>query len=96
MIGSGSTLGSSTMSLINPNICIVITNSTALITSFAFLITNEFISKLKRRYPKLWNSIKVITLLLEITWKVFMVDKQNWWKRSTRIEKKIIFITLIK
>ena len=68
MIGSGSNLGSSTMSLINSSICIVITNSTALLTSFAFLITKEFISELKRRYTKLWNSIKSY---YTITWNNF-------------------------
>ena len=53
LVGSGSTMGTSTMSLINPSIGIVLTSSTALLTSLAILITNEYISKLKLRYTKL-------------------------------------------
>ena len=49
LIGSGSAIGTSTMSLINPSIGIVLTSSTALLTSIAILITNENISKLKIR-----------------------------------------------
>ena len=51
--GSGSAIGTSTMSLINPSIGIVLTSSTALLTSIAILMTNEYISKLKLRYTKL-------------------------------------------
>ena len=53
LIGSGSAISTSTMSLINPSIGIVLTYSTALLTSLAILITNEYISKLKLRYTKL-------------------------------------------
>ena len=49
VVGSGSAKGTSTMSLINPSIGIVLTSSTALLTSLAILITNEYISKLKLR-----------------------------------------------
>ena len=49
LVGSGSVISTSTMSLINPSIGIVLTSSTALLTSFAILITNECISKLKLR-----------------------------------------------
>ena len=41
LIGSGSAIGTSTMSLINPSIGIVLTSSTALLTFIAILITNE-------------------------------------------------------
>ena len=53
LVGSGSAIGTSTMSLINPSIGIVLTSSTALLTSLAISITNEYISKLKLRYTKL-------------------------------------------
>ena len=45
LIGSGSAISTSTMSLINPSIGIVLTSSTALLTSIAILITNEYNSK---------------------------------------------------
>ena len=65
LIGSGSAIGTSTMSLINPSIGIVLTSSTALLTSLAILITNEYISKLKLRYTKLRDWINFIRILYE-------------------------------
>ena len=44
LIGSGSAISTSTMSLINPSIGILLTSSSALLTSLAILITNEDIS----------------------------------------------------
>ena len=75
--GSGSEISSATMSLVNPSIGIVLTSSTALLTSIAILITNEYISKLKTRYTKLRDWINVITLLCEKTLKDSMTDKKN-------------------
>ena len=43
LIGSGSAIGTSTMSLTNPSIGVVLTSSSALLTSIAILITNEYI-----------------------------------------------------
>ena len=63
LIRSGSAISTSTMSLINPSIGIVLTSSTALLTSIAILITNEYISNLKLRYTKLRDWINVLTLL---------------------------------
>ena len=60
LIGSGSAISTSTMSLINPSIGIVLTSSTALLTSLAILITNEYVSKLKLRYTKLRDWINFI------------------------------------
>ena len=77
LIGSGSTIGTSTMGLINPSVGIVISSSTALLTSIAILITNEYISKLKIRYTKLRDWINVITLLYEKTLKESMIDKKS-------------------
>ena len=45
-VGSRSAISMSTMSPINPSIGFVLTSSTSLLTSFAILITNEYISKL--------------------------------------------------
>ena len=86
LVGSGSAIGTSTMSLINPSIGVVLTSSSALLTSLAILITNENFSKLKIRYTKLRDWIKVITLLYEKTLRESMIDKKNWSKRSWAIE----------
>ena len=64
------------MSLINPSVGIVLTSSTALLTFLAFLISNDYISKIKLRYTKLRDWIKVITLLYEKKVKESMVDKK--------------------
>ena len=48
--GSASAISTSALSLINPGVGIVITSSTALITSIASLITNEYISKKNQIY----------------------------------------------
>ena len=75
LIGSGSAIGSSAMSMINPGVGIIISSSTALLTSIAILITNEYISKLKIRYTKLRDWINVISLLYEKTLKESMIEK---------------------
>ena len=75
LVGSASTVSSSTMGLINPRAGIIISSSTALLTSIAILITNEYISKLKIRYTKPRDWINVITLLYEKNLKTSMVDK---------------------
>ena len=74
LVGSASTVGSSTMGLINPGAGVIKSSSTALLTSIAILITNENISKLKIRYTKLRDWIIVITLLYEKTLKQSMID----------------------
>ena len=76
LVGSGSAMSTSTMSLINPSIGIVLTSSTALLTSLAILITNECISKLKLRYTKLRDWINFITILYEKTLDQSMIDKK--------------------
>ena len=87
LVGSGSAIGSSAMSLINPSVGIVISSSTALLTSIAILITNEYISKLKIRYTKLRDWINVITLLYEKTLKQSMVDKKIDEKEAQELKK---------
>ena len=66
-LGLGSAITTSTMSLLKTSFGIVLIFSTAPSTSFAILITNEYISKLKLRYSKLRVFINVITLLYEKT-----------------------------
>ena len=87
LIGSGSAISTSTMSLINPSIGIVSTSSTALLTSIAILITNEYISKLKLRYTKLRDWINVITLLYEKTLKESMIDKKFDQKEAEQLKQ---------
>ena len=87
LIGSGSAIGTSTMGLINPGAAIIISSSTALMTSIAVLVTNEYISKLKIRYTKLRDWINVITLLYEKTLKQSMVDKKIDQKEAQELKK---------
>ena len=74
LVGSACDVGSSTMGLINPEAAIIISSSTALLTSIVILLTNENTSKLKIRYTKMrdWNN--VFTLLFEKTSKTSMPD----------------------
>ena len=76
LVGSGSAISTSIMLIINPSIGIVLTSSTALLTSLAILITNEYISKLKLRYTKLRDWINFITILYEKTLSQSMIDKK--------------------
>ena len=87
LIGSGSAISTSTISLINPSIGIVLTSSTALLTSLAILITNEYISKLKLRYTKLRDWINFITILYEKTLTQSMIDKKIDEKESLELKK---------
>ena len=87
LVGSGSAIGSSAMSLNNPGAGIIISSSTALLTSIAILITNEYISKLKIRYTKLRFWINVITLLYEKTLKESMIDKVINQKEADQLKQ---------
>ena len=87
LVGSGSAISSSAMSLINPGAGIVISSSTALLTSIAILITNEYISKLKIRYTKIKDWINVITLLYEKTLKESMIDKKIDQKEADQLKQ---------
>ena len=87
LVGSGSAIGSSAMSMINPGAGIVISSSAALLTSIAILITNEYISKLKIRYTKLRDWINVITLLYEKTLKESMIDKKIDKKEANQLKQ---------
>ena len=85
--GSGSAISTSTMPLINPSIGIVLTSSTALLTSLANLITNEYISKLNLRYTKLRDWINFIRILYEKTSNQSMVDKKIDEKEAQELKK---------
>ena len=87
MIGSGSAISTSTLGLINPGAGNIISSSTALLTSIAILITNEYISKLKIRYTKLRDWINVITLLYEKTLNTSMFDKKIDQKEAEELKK---------
>ena len=75
------------MALINPGAGIVISSTTALLTSLAILITNEYISKLKIRYTKLRDWINVIRLLYEKTLKESMIDKKIDQKEADQLKQ---------
>ena len=87
IVGGASTVSSSTMGLINPGAGIIISSSTALLTSIAILITNEYISKLKTSYTKVRDWINVITLLYEKTMKQSMIDKKIDEKESQELKR---------
>ena len=76
LIGSASTISSSTLAVLNPSAGNISSSSTALLTSIAILITNEYISNIKTRHTKLRNWIKIFTLPDEKTLKTTMVDKK--------------------
>ena len=88
LIGSGSAISTSTMSLINPSIGIILTSSTALLISLAILITNEYISKVKLRYTKLRDWINFITILYDKTLNQSMIDKKIDEKEALELKKK--------
>ena len=75
------------MSLINPGASIIISSSTALLTSIAILITNEYISKLKIRYTKLGDWINVITLLYEKILRESVIDKKIDQKEAEQLKQ---------
>ena len=87
IVGAGSAIGSSLMALINPGAGFVISSSTALLTSIAILIINEYISKLKIRYTKLRDCINVITRLYEKTLKNSMIDMKIDRKEAEQLKQ---------
>ena len=86
-VGSASAVGAATMGLIYPGAGIINSSSTALLTSIAILITNEYVSKLKIRYTNLRDWINVITLLYENSLKSSMVDKKIDQKEAEELKK---------
>ena len=87
LIGVDFTDSSSTLALLNPSFRIIVWSSTALLTSIAILITNEYISNLKLRYTKLRDWIKFITILYEKTLSQSMVDKKIDEREALELKK---------
>ena len=87
LVGSASAVASSTVALNNLSVSIIIPSSTALLTSIAILLTNEYISNLYTRYTKLSDWIIVINLLYEKTSKQLMVDKKIDDKEAAELKK---------
>ena len=87
LIGSGSALSTSTVSILNPSIGIVLTSFTALLTFLAILITKEYISKLNLRYTKLRAWINFITILYEKTLNQSMVVNKIDEKEALELKK---------
>ena len=73
----GSVVTTSTMSLINPRIVIVLISSTALLTSIASLFTTKYVSKLGVRYSELVDWIILIALFYETTLKNSVAGEKN-------------------
>ena len=86
-IGSGTAISTSTMSIMNPSIGIVLTSSSALLTSLAILITNEYLSKLKIRCTKLRDRINFITNIYEKTLNQSVVDKKTDEENALELKK---------
>ena len=87
LFGSASTINSSTMGLIYPGAGIIISSSTALLTSIAILITNKYISERKLKQSKLRDWINVSTLLYEETLKLLWLIKKNYEKEALELKK---------
>ena len=87
MLGSGSSITTATLSIINPCVGIVISSSTAWLTSIAIFFTNEYCSELKLRYTKLSDWINFITIPYEKTITQPMIDKKNHEKEALEVKK---------
>ena len=76
------------MALIIPGAGIFTSSSTALLTSIAILITNEYIyQKLKIRHTKLRDWINVITMLHEKTLKISMIEEEVNLKETEQLKQ---------
>ena len=76
LVGSISTIISATFINNNPSVA----NNSALITSIAILIINDYISYGKTRDTNLKDWIRVNSLLHERTLKEQNLDRKNWGK----------------
>ena len=74
------------MPLINPSIGMVLTSSSALLTSLAILITNEYVSIVKLRFTekRCWKIF--ITILYKKTLNQPMVDQKLDEKQTLELE----------
>ena len=86
-MASASTITSSTPSIVNPSVGIILSSSTALIASIASLITNLCESKFQKSYTKLRGCINVITLLHGKASKQSMVKKKVVENEANKVEE---------
>ena len=70
-----------------PPVGIMCASSISFLSSISTLITNERFSKLKIRYTRLRDWIKVITLLYEKTLKQSMFDEKIDEKKALELKK---------
>ena len=82
-----SAITTSTLSVVNPIVGVIISSFTAMLTSIAILITNECISKIKIRYTQLGDWFNVIALLYQKALKQPMVDKKIHEKEANELKK---------
>ena len=87
-IRAASVISFSTLAIFNQRVGLVISSSTALLTSIARLMTSQYLSKLKILYSKTRNWIMVIRRLYGRTLKTSMVYEKISWKRSFRKYKR--------
>ena len=95
LFASSCTIVSSNLSVFNPTFVNPIASKSALITSTATWITNEYIFKLKIRYTTLGDWINVSSLLYRRTSKQPMIDKKSDAKGAQK-KKNIDIIYLEK
>ena len=86
LFGCGSTITSSILSKNNPSVGIVVSSSTALLTSVAILVTNEYISKLRLRYTILRDWISFFAILFERTLNQLMIDRKIDEKEALKMK----------
>ena len=96
LLGSTSNVIFPLLSVINPSIGSAIAISSALTTSIAILVKNEYISKSKLWYTKLGESINLIILLYEKTLRQSMIDKKKLMIEGHRKQKRYKIIIPIK
>ena len=77
LVRSKSAITISRLSIHNASVGVVLKTSAVLLTSFAILIANEYISELKKRLAKLKDWIKVVTSSNENTLETSMVGLKN-------------------
>ena len=85
--GSGLATTTSTLSILKLSSGVILTSSTALITSTGILMRNKYMTKLKIRCTKLRDCVIVITLLYDKTLKQSIVDKKTDEKKNIANEK---------
>ena len=94
-LGGASAITKSTLAKLNPSAGFIISNSRAPSTSLAILITNEDISKLKKRFVILRYWINYITIRYKKILKQTKVDIKYDEERDFQL-KRLYFHYLVK